>query len=125
MFLENAMNLIAHLILQQSLSCYPRADWQNLYSDDAHLPIGQVLAIYGIEVGQEWYVRVESNTDTVYEQDREPGSGGVRPVPVCESSRRRTIGREQSEQACGEDCEKSKQRRAVEGEGIVAQIDRR
>jgi hypothetical protein len=47
------MNLVAHLILQYCLSYYPRAYWHNLYSDNPYLPIRQILAIFGIKVGQE------------------------------------------------------------------------
>lgn len=61
------MNLLAHLILQHCLSCYPRAYWHNFYSDDPHLPIRRVLAIFDIKVGQKWYIHVEANADTVYE----------------------------------------------------------
>jgi hypothetical protein len=48
----------------------------------------------------------------------------MRPVPVSESSRRGTIGGEESKEARGEDGEKLEQGRAVEVEGVVAQIDR-
>ena len=51
-------------------------------SYDPNLSIRGLLAILGVDLGQEAYIWVESNANSVDEQDWEPFLGGVWAVPV-------------------------------------------
>jgi hypothetical protein len=91
------MDLIAHLISQHCLSCYPRAYRHDLYSNDPYLPIGRTLDIFDIEFGQETYIRVKSNTDAVNKKDWETRLGKVCSVPISEVSPTGARGTEERE----------------------------
>ena len=95
MRLQYAMHLVAYLILRHCGSSYARAHRHDLQSDYAHLSVGQTLTIVGIYFGQEVYVLVEPNTNTVDEQDRESCLGGVWPVPVSQTPCRGGMGAEE------------------------------
>ena len=80
--------------------------------------------IFGVEVGQEIDIRVESYSDPMDEQDWKSRLRGVRPIPVSEGFRRGPMGGEESEEPWWEDGEEPEKRRAVKAEGVVAQINR-
>ena len=99
MRLQYAMHLFAYRVSRHCLSSYAGAHRHDLQSDDSHLSVGQILTVVGIYFGQEVYVWVEPNTDTVDEQDRESCLRGVWPVPVSQTSCRGGMGAEEGKRA--------------------------
>jgi len=93
------MHLFAYSVSRHCLSSYTGAHRHDLQSDDSYLSVRQILTVVGIYFGQEVYVWVETNTDTVDQQDRESCLGGVWPVPVSQTPCRGEMGAEEGKRA--------------------------
>ena len=70
--LQYVLNLLGRFLLCHCFSRYPGAYRHNLYGNNPHLTVWCILVIVCIEVRQEVYVRVESDANTVNEEDWQP-----------------------------------------------------
>src|SRR5947209_1145974 len=100
MMFHDSLDLLAYFILPQSSMCYTEADWHNLDCDDTD-PILAAPSIVEerIQLGKEVYIRVETNSDAMNEDDRFPGLRCVRTIPIRKSPGRRATGCEQSQRS--------------------------
>lgn len=62
---QYAINLSAYLFFLRRLACNPKAQRHDLHSNYANLSIHIIHFILQIQLGQEIYIWVESNADTV------------------------------------------------------------
>jgi hypothetical protein len=78
---DDLANLVTNLVLLQSCVRDPKAHWHKFHSNDSNVVVA-IQPIVWIQLGQELYIRVESNTDAVYEKNGELGLGCVWTVPI-------------------------------------------
>lgn len=87
MIFHNCLDLVAHFVLSHSSVCYAEADRHYLDSDDAYLILAASATVETrVQLGKKVDIWIQTNSNTVNEDNGSSGPRRMRAIPVGESS---------------------------------------